>query len=306
MTGRFKEFENYLKLELNRSSHTSEAYIRDINQFATWLTGGSTETFDYASVTTQDIRAWLGSIAHANAPASIRRKTQSLRAYFHWLLKNGKIKANPASDIILAKTPRRLPEYIKDEEIEKLLTILDTEDDYKTQRARFILLMLYATGLRQEELRQLTDDDIDFSLQEAKVTGKRNKQRIVPLAKEMIEEIRKWQKTRNSKYPGLNKSAPLIPGINGKISKGNLYKQVHDSLSGIPASHKSPHLLRHTFATAMLRNGASLDAVKEFLGHASLSTTQIYTHLSFSELQASYRSAHPRSKQNHDIQADEV
>ncbi len=291
-----KDFENYLLLELSRSRHTADAYLRDLRQFVDWLTGDTGSQFDPSSVTTQDIRAWLGSIARKEAPASIRRKTQSLRAYFHWLLKNGKIRLNPAADIILAKLPRRLPEYVKDDEIETLLETLEKTTDYKTRRARFILLMLYATGLRQEELRQLTDDDIDFSLQVAKVTGKRNKQRIVPLAHQMIDEIRKWQNIRNDRYPDLSNPIPLIPGTKGKISKGNLYKQVHDTLGNISATHKSPHLMRHTFATAMLRNGASLDAVKEFLGHASLSTTQIYTHLSFSELQASYRAAHPRSK----------
>lgn len=291
-----KDFENYLLLELNRSRHTAEAYMRDLRQFIDWLTDGDFGSFDYSTVTTQDIRAWLGSIARNDAPSSIRRKTQSLRAYFHWLLRNAKIAVNPAADIILAKLPKRLPEFVKDDDIESILETLNNESDYKSCRARFILLLLYATGLRQEEARQLTDDSIDFSLQEIKVTGKRNKQRIVPIAPRMIEEIKKWQAIRDNKYPDLLPPVPLIPGKQGKISKESLYKQVHESLHNISATHKSPHLLRHTFATAMLRNGASLDAVKEFLGHASLSTTQIYTHLSFSELQASYKAAHPRSK----------
>lgn len=289
-----QDFENYLFLELNRSRHTVEAYLRDICQFINWLTNGKEDSFDCSSVTTQDIRVWLGTIAHTDAPSSIRRKTQSLRAYFHWLLKNSKVKINPAADIVLAKLPKKLPEYVKDTDIQSILDSLRNQSDFKSQRAYIILLLLYATGLRQEELRQLTDTDIDFSLREIRVTGKRNKQRVVPIAEEMISELRRWRNLRDEKYPNLESPAPLIPGSQGSISKGNLYKQVHEALDGIPAKHKSPHLLRHTFATAMLRNGASLDAVKEFLGHASLSTTQIYTHLSFSELKEAYKSAHPR------------
>lgn len=289
-------FENYLLLELNRSRHTVEAYLRDVRQFIDWLTDGKESDFDCRSVTTQDIRAWLGTIARTDAPSSIRRKTQSLRAYFHWLLKNSRIKINPAADVVLAKLPKKLPEYVKDDDIQSILSLLRNQSDFKSQRAYIILLLFYATGLRQEELRQLTDSNIDFSLREIKVTGKRNKQRVVPIAEEMIGEIREWQTIRDQKYPNLESPASLIPGSRGSISKGNLYKLVHDALDGIPAVHKSPHLLRHTFATAMLRNGASLDAVKEFLGHASLSTTQIYTHLSFTELRDAYRSAHPRSK----------
>lgn len=292
-----KEFKSYLLLELNRSRHTAEAYLRDIRQFIVWLTDGDESSFDYTSVSTQDIRAWLGTIAQKDAPSSIRRKTQSVRAYFHWLLKNSKVKINPASDIILAKLPKKLPEYVKEDDIDTILETLKNSPDFKSQRAYIIMLIFYATGIRQEEMRQLTDHDIDFSLQEIKVTGKRNKQRIVPIAPKIVEEIKKWQTIRDEKYPSLPTPAPLIPGTHGYISKGNLYKQVHEALENTHASHRSPHLLRHTFATAMLRNGASLDAVKEFLGHASLSTTQIYTHLSFTELKDAYRSAHPRGSE---------
>lgn len=286
-----ERFEEYMRLELNRSRHTIEAYLRDIRQFAEWLGGG--DSFDASSVTTADIRAWLSSLASSDSPLTLRRKAQSLRAYFHWLLKIGAVTHNPAADVTLAKAPKRLPEFVKEQEMEDLLQQPDTHD-FRHHRAYIIMLMLYSTGIRQDELIKLTDADIDFSLREAKVTGKRSKQRVVPLPTELMQEIARWQKLRDERYPDLESPKPLIAGANGAISKSSLYKIVKEQLSATSSGKKSPHVLRHTFATAMLNNGASLDSVREFLGHSSLSTTQIYTHLSFNELKKSY-TAHPRS-----------
>lgn len=285
-----ERFEQYMQLELNRSAHTIEAYGRDIRQFADWLGG-----LDVASVTTTDMRAWLASLAPFESPLTLRRKAQSLRAFFHWLLKQGIINRNPAADIILAKAPKRLPEFVKEQEIEDLVNNKDTSD-FRRLRAHIIMLLLYSIGIRQDELLKLTDTDIDFSLREVKVTGKRMKQRIVPLPQELLEEIAAWQIARDTQYPDLVSPRPLIAGPRGHLSKSALYKIVNEELSATSSSKKSPHVLRHTFATSMLNNGASLDAVKEFLGHSSLSTTQIYTHLSFNELKKSYTKAHPRSK----------
>ena len=292
----FENFENHLRYELNRSPHTAEAYIRDLRQFADWITGERSLTeFNYSDITSSDIRAWLSTIAPKEASSSVRRKTQSLRAYFHWLLRMGKIGINPATDVILAKLPKHLPTFIKDNDLEEILGTFENKDDFKMQRARFILLLLYSTGIRQDELRRITDNDIDFSLREVKITGKRNKQRIIPLPSELIKEIKQWQDIRDNRYPNLPSPKPLIAGTAGAISKSALYNIVHEALGTASTDKKSPHALRHSFATGMLRNGASLDAVREFLGHTSLSTTQIYTHLSLSELKENYRHAHPRS-----------
>lgn len=284
-----ERFEEYMRLELNHSRHTVEAYIRDLRQFAQWQGG-----LDASSVTTADIRAWLSSLASQDKARTIRRKAQSLRAFFRWLLKRGEISHNPASDIILAKIPKTLPEFVKEQEIEEVVTA-PVARDFRGQRAHIVMLLLYSTGLRQEELRTLTDADIDFALREAKVTGKRSKQRVIPLPCSLLEEIAAWQKTRDAEYPHLPSPRPLIAGAHGHISKSSLYGIVRNALAPTSASRKSPHILRHTFATSMLNNGAALDSVKEFLGHSSLSTTQIYTHLSFNELKKSYSAAHPRS-----------
>lgn len=290
------DFERYLRYELNRSPHTVEGYCRDITQFAAWVTDNAAgKHFDPSSVTTGDIRAWLSSMAGDDSALTLRRKTQSLRAYFRFLMKRGVISSNPASDVILAKAPKRLPEFVKEKEIEEIVGNYDTSD-FRSMRQHIVMLLLYSTGLRREELRTVTDADIDFSLREMKVTGKRSKQRNIPLPDELITEIKRWQSVRDLKYPDLAAPKPLIAGPSGALSRGAIYDIVREALASSSALRKSPHILRHTFATAMLNSGASLDSVKEFLGHASLSTTQIYTHLSFAELKKAYSSAHPRSR----------
>ncbi len=285
------DFLSYLKAELRCSPHTVAAYERDLRQFCTWR-----DSDDCTTVTTGEIRAWIGDLADEGlAATTLRRKAQSLRAFFHWRQKTCGAHSNPATDIILPKKRRHLPNFIKEEEMESLL---NTEpDSFADERAHIVLTILYSLGLRQAELLALTDADVDFSGCELRVTGKRDKQRSVPLPDTLAEEIRHWQEVRDKRYPALPNPAPLIAGPHGKLSKPALYALVRDALSTVSSGRKSPHTLRHTFATAMVNNGADLDAVREMLGHESLATTQIYTHLSFNELLSNYRHSHPRAKQ---------
>lgn len=307
MTFFFSKFENYLKYELNRSPLTVEAYIRDLHEFACWLSGGNFDIFIPQDVTTSDIRAWIGSMARRSSATTIRRKTQSLRAFFRWLVKTGHIAANPASSVILAKIAKPLPEFVRESEMEKILadtphvpvSACSGPHELKEQalqlRNHLILNILYSIGIRQAELLLLNDSHISLTRMEAKVTGKRNKQRVVPIAPELAEEIKEWQTLRDRIYPDLPVPAPLLPGRSGNMSKPMLYKIVREGLASTGSAKKSPHVLRHTFATAMLNDGANLDTVREMLGHASLATTQIYTHLSFRELKKNYDTAHPRA-----------
>lgn len=299
----FAEFLTYLRYELNRSVNTVEAYRRDLEQFAAWLTDSGARPFDASSVATADIRAWIALRASSDTPTTLRRKTQSLRSYFRWLMKRNHLPGNPAADVVLAKKPRRLPEFVREQQMEDLLTPspapLSPEeespsDSYTQTRDRLILNILYSTGLRQAELLGLNDADISFSAAEAKVTGKRNKQRVIPLPKQLLEEIKSWIRLRDSLVPP-QIPQPLFPGRDGRMSKMQLYRIVHRMLQETDAPVKSPHVLRHTFATSMLNHGANLDTVREMLGHTSLSTTEIYTHLSFEQLREAYRTAHPRS-----------
>lgn len=301
------DFRNYLLYELNRSLHTVEAYCRDVLEFIQWLPAEGSK-FNATDVSTTDIRTWLGEIAEHRSSTTVRRKTQSLRAFYSWMMRKGFTMTNPAADIRLAKIPKHLPEFVKENEIEKV--ICDTEEgqtpgreqagsllnQFRRKRAHIILLTLYSTGIRREELHGLRDSDINSYSSEMRVTGKRSKQRIIPIPSDFMKELEEWKKIRNSRIPGLPIDPPLFPNRRGKpLSRATINNIVKDTLSSTSASKKSPHVLRHTFATLMLNGGSDLNSVKEFLGHSSLSTTQIYTHLSYSELKRNYDGAHPRA-----------
>lgn len=290
------DFLAYLKAEQRASACTVEAYGRDLRQFASWLdTDNPTDTnAALTSATASAIRSWTGTLAdNGKSATTLRRKVQSLRAFYNWAMKHGLMTGNPAAEVTLAKKRRTLPDFIKETEVEELLE--EPHDSFSDERAYIAVTLMYSLGLRQAELLALTDRDIDFLSEEIRVTGKRDKQRVLPLPATLAEEIAHWQSVRDSRYPDLQTPAPIMAGPHGKLSKGALYGIVKNALAGVSTGRKSPHTLRHTFATAMINNGADLDAVREMLGHESLATTQIYTHLSFSELLASYRTAHPRS-----------
>lgn len=293
-----EEFGRYLKNELNRSPHTVEAYLRDVRQFASWL--GADDAMSMLApdaVTANDVRDWIGAEASQGiGPASLRRKTQSLRAFFRWGVRSGRIKVNPAGDVILAKLPKHLPDIVKAPEMESLLEQIPT-DTFPKARLHLALSMLYGLGLRQAELLALTDSDLRTSANgyELRVMGKGRRERLLPLPPPLVEEIDAYRTLRDNTYPDLEAPVPLIAGPHGHIGKNTLYELVHQGLAGTSASRKSPHILRHSFATALLSDGANLDAVRQLLGHASLGTTQIYTHLSPNELRQAYNSAHPRA-----------
>lgn len=317
------EFLAHLTAEQRCSSHTVEAYGRDLRQFAEFCSG-SAENFDFLLATTGDIREWIGSIAgEGRSATTLRRKIQALRAFYHWANKTGRIHRNPALDVTLPKIKKHLPNFIKVSEMESLLDSLkpnssdlpdssckfnssdspygaDKPDGTNYDRARtgFVLNMLYSLGLRQAELLSLTDDDFSATARELRVAGKRNKTRIIPVPDELCREISEWQSVRDARYPDLNSPRPLIAGPHGALSKVSLYNIVKEALDKVSTGRKSPHTLRHTFATALVNDGADLDAVREFLGHESLATTQIYTHLSFKDLLSNYRHSHPRAKNN--------
>lgn len=298
------EFTTYLRHELNRSQLTVEAYERDISQFVDWLTGGNPASFSPSTVTTSDIRAWIASLSReGNTPRTLRRKAQSLRAFFRFLLKKGDISDNPTSNLTLPKIPHTLPDIVRTDELENILAEKETlqslsEDREYDLRSLLVTEILYTLGLRRAELIALNDRDITFDPGEIKVTGKRAKQRVVPAPMKLLQYIKEWQTLRDSLWPALDEPKPLIVVKGKRISPSQVYSIVKASLAGSSSRKKSPHALRHSFATAMLNEGADLNSVKEFLGHSSLSTTQIYTHVSFAEMRKAYDSAHPRAKKN--------
>lgn len=290
-------FSDYLAYELNASPLTVKAYLKDCRQFADYVTGGKPESFDAASVTRNDIRSWIASAPiAADAPSTRRRKLLSVRALYRFLRRSGVVEVNPAADIPLPRIGKPLPAFVKEKEIESLTGDSEFEtDDFETYRDALVVDILYSTGMRCAELRELRDCDIDYDRAEIKVTGKGDKQRVLPIASQLIDRLRRYRALRDRTVEGT--SPRLIVSSRGKaMNNSALARIVKIKLAATSAAKKSPHVLRHTFATTMLRHGADINSVKELLGHASLATTQIYTHLTLSELRDAYSGAHPRSR----------
>lgn len=295
-------FAEYLVHEQNRSSNTVTAYISDLHQFAAFITSGRPEEFHPEDMDSSDIRTWLAALGRAGEKtSSIRRKTQSVRAFFHFLCKRGIMADNPARRIVLAKLPHPLPHFIREDEMEDLLHktdigILGPDTEISAIRDHLVLHLLYATGMRQAEARALTDADFNPLRRELRIFGKGRKERVMPLADELCAEIARWQTIRDAVWPALETPRPILTMGRGPISQSSFSVIVKRLLGGTSTDRKSPHTLRHTFATAMLNGGADLDSVRQLLGHSSIATTQIYTHLSMAEIRNAYFSAHPRCK----------
>lgn len=291
-----EEFLKYLELELNRSPLTVDAYRRDLREMAAHL-GIGEDLSEAASVSTADLRAWIAEMSRAGlSPRSLRRKTQAARAFFRWMQKKRLINVNPAAEVRLAKIGRKLPEFVREQEMEELLAAQEeTETGILDTRNHLILNILYCCGIRRDELVKITDADIDAHSKELRVHGKRNKTRVIPIADELLADIHAWQRIRDCHF-ALPSPAPLICSSRGALTGKAVYRIVRGMLETTGATHKGPHTLRHTFATSMLNGGAEINSVKEMLGHASLQSTQIYTHLTFNDIRKAYDASHPRAK----------
>ena len=295
-----KRFLEHIRYELNRSPLTVEAYERDISQFMEWLSPGNADGVDFISVTSGDVRAWLASLARkGDTPRTLRRKIISMRTFYKWMMKEGRIKRSPLQEVPLPKIPKPLPDIVKSSDIEESLKRIEENEEMDADKKALHLLiveMLYSLGIRRAELVGLNDSDVSFSKGEIKVTGKRSKQRVVPVPQKLLASIRHWQEIRDRVNDTEDPDAPLFMIKGKRISPQQVYTIVHNALSSSAARKKSPHALRHSFASGMLNGGAEIDSVREFLGHASLATTQIYTHISFKDIKKAYHMAHPRSE----------
>ena len=294
MNATVESFLQYLRHERNLSLRTVDTYRRDLVLWEDYLTAGG-RPLDLISVTTGDIRSWLmARAAHGDCPATLRRRVQALRALYRYLLRKNLVSTNPAAQVELAKLPKPLPKLVREKTVDALLDADIDRDDFGEVRDRLIVMLFYQTGIRLSELIGLQDSAVDTVKRELKVHGKRDKDRLVPFGSELAQWIDDYRVMRDQVRPECGnllvtaRGKPLYPSL--------VYHVVHDGLAQAGGTGKlSPHVLRHTFASVMLNHGAQLNSVKELLGHESLAATQVYTHVTLSELQHNYELAHPRA-----------
>lgn len=288
-------FLDYLRYERNYSDDTVKAYGEDIRQFQEF--GGEDVGLQSPSEVVVDVvREWMIHLMNLGyATTSVNRKLSSLRSYYKYLLRKGEVKVDPLRKITGPKNKKNLPVFVKESEMNRLLDDEDFGEGFEGCRDHLVIAMFYATGMRLSELIGLDDGDVDFAASVIKVTGKRNKQRLIPFGEELRAEMEAYVKQRDESVPVrsgaffVRKTGErLYPNVVRKIVMRNLSKVV-------TVKKRSPHVLRHTFATSMLNHDAELGAIKELLGHESLATTEIYTHTTFEELKKVYNQAHPRA-----------
>lgn len=288
-------FLDYLRYERNYSDDTVKAYGEDIRQFQEF--GGEDVGLQSPSEVVVDVvREWMIHLMNLGyVTTSVNRKLSSLRSYYKYPLRKGEVKVDPLRKITGPKNKKNLPVFVKESEMNRLLDDEDFGEGFEGCRDHLVIAMFYATGMRLSELIGLDDGDVDFAASVIKVTGKRNKQRLIPFGEELRVEMEAYVKQRDESVPVrsgaffVRKTGErLYPNIVRKIVTRNLSKVV-------TVKKRSPHVLRHTFATSMLNHEAELGAIKELLGHESLATTEIYTHTTFEELKKVYNQAHPRA-----------
>jgi len=291
-----EQFIQYLRYEKNYSTHTVVAYECDLKQFLEYVEHQFGVT-DPKVLDSDMLRSWMVNLLEGEMTArSVNRKLSSLKTFWHYLQRTGTVSANPFKKVVPPKTSKPLPVFLKETEMDMLLNkdVLD-EDNFPQVRDRLIIDLFYSTGMRLSELIGLTDETLDLNGCTLKVTGKRDKQRLIPFGPELKGSISQYIKVRNEQIER-NSDHLLVRNDGTPLYPQMVYRMVHQKLMEVGTLTKnSPHVLRHTFATTLLNRGAELNAVKELLGHSSLSATEVYTHTTFAELKKVYKQAHPRA-----------
>lgn len=289
------EFLNYLKFEKRCSPHTLKSYQIDLKQFSSFILNNN-NCGDIQKIDHRIVRRWIVQLFDEEISArSINRKLTTLKTFFKYLLKTGIISCNPLDKVNAPKTSKRLPVFVDEKQMDSLIDTVEFGDDFLGKQNKMIIELFYNTGIRLSELINVQINDIDFFNQTIKVLGKRNKERIIPLNRKFSKSIKNFIDFKNESGFGSNNYL-FCSGKGKKLYPEAVYRIINGYLKIVTSiEKKSPHVLRHTFATHMLNRGADLNAIKELLGHANLSATQVYTHNTFEKLTKIYKQAHPRA-----------
>lgn len=291
------DFLQFLRFEKRYSDHTIRAYQDDLNAFGEFLLlEYELETLMLASSTI--IRTWLSSLKEGRgqlSARSINRKLSSLRSFYKYLLRRGLIKVSPVANIGAPKAGKKLPVYVEETQAEALFSRSDFGDGWKGLTTELLLMLFYQTGMRRSELTGLRTSQVNFYGRNIRVLGKGNKERVIPVGEDLLEKIRKYEDLKSGQWERFDPEHLLLTEKGKPLYGQYVYRVVKDFLRDFTTlSKRSPHILRHSFATHLLNNGAQLNAVKELLGHSSLAATQVYTHTTIGKLLEVHRKSHPK------------
>ncbi len=291
-----ESFLTYILIEKGYSPHTVRSYQNDLDQFFAFMEKAGSEIIP-SELSSHNVRAWIVSLLDNNiSTTSVHRKISCLRVFFKYLRKEGIIQNDPMDRVVLPKRKKSLPVFVGEGAMDNLLDKFEFGSDFRGVRNRTIIEILYLTGMRRAELIGLKDGDVDLSAATIKVTGKRNKQRIIPIVKSFTAQLLEYISVRDKCFQSHSDDWFFVTDKGNKLYDKYVYNTVRCYLTMVTTIEKrSPHVLRHTFATHMLNRGADLNSIKELLGHANLSATQIYTHNTFEKLKKVYKQAHPRA-----------
>jgi integrase/recombinase XerC len=288
-----QSFLDYLRFEKRYSQHTLISYQNDLEQFFAFLTQYDNVAIE--AITATYIRSWLAELKGENISAkSINRKISALKSFFKFMMRQGIIKQTPMTTVASPKINKRLPAFVEEKNTNTLFTYVEFGDDWKGKTEKLILSLFYNTGMRVSELINLKEKQVDEDYAQLKVLGKGNKERIIPISRELLAEIKNYVAQKPVKIEGVTE---IFVNEKGKrLYPKYVYNTVKKYLSAVTTlEKKSPHILRHTFATHLMNNGADLNAVKELLGHSSLAATQVYTHNTIEKLKDIHKKAHPKA-----------
>ncbi len=291
-----EKFLKYLQYEKRYSVNTVTAYRKDLEQFYQYFSI-SEDNQALADLGFKDLRAWVVYLMKFNSARTVNRKIAGVRSFYKYMLKQGELIHNPAEKLQNLKQVNPLPEFIPQADLTGLGSLIDNNfDDFLLVRDFLMLEFLYGTGVRRAELIALNHSDVYLSQKTVKILGKRNKERLIPISDSLIDLMQHYENLKEKYFLNTNKNAYFVTDKGERLYPSFVYRKVKTYLGQITNMEKlSPHILRHSFATHLLNNGADINAIKELLGHAGLSATQVYTHTSFEKLKQVYNQAHPRA-----------